>query len=251
MKLLSQEEKQVNLLIDSGSSDALWLFENKEAKISVPKSSFYDFLGRGLSGSIYGERARAQKLQLGRYELPNAKVAFPDSLAIKQIPNTEERNGSLGSEILKRFNLIINYQAGAVTLQKNSYFTDPFRYNMSGLELQHNGMRYVEGSSTTANGTVKDTNEFPGIVQVLLSNDFKLTLFPAFEIAEIRPNSPAAIAGLKVGDVILSINGKQVHRYSLQEVVAALNEKPGKKIKLQVDRKGRKLLFYFELKKVL
>ena len=251
VKLLNEAEKEVNLLIDSGSSDALWLFENKQAGISVPKPSFYDFLGRGLSGSIYGERARAQRFRLGPFELPNAKVAFPDSLAIKQIPNPDKRNGSLGSEILKRFHLIINYQAGAITLRKNSNFAEPFRYNMSGIELQHNGMRYVEGSSTTASGSVKDTNGYPGVFQVLLSNDFKLTLFPSFEIAEIRPKSPADLAGLKVGDVVLAVNGKQVHRYSLQEVVALLNEKPEKKIRLQVDRKGRKLLFYFELKKVL
>jgi S1-C subfamily serine protease len=122
---------------------------------------------------------------------------------------------------------------------------------MSGLELQHNGMRYVQGSSTTATGFVKHNNDPSGRMQILLSKDFKLTLYPSFEIAEIRPDSPAFNAGLQLGDVVLAVNGKQAHRFSLQEVVAMLNDKPGKKIKLFIDRKGKKLLFYFELMKVL
>ncbi|WP_340202890.1 PDZ domain-containing protein [Ascidiimonas sp. W6] len=244
-------EKEVNLLIDSGSSDALWLFPNQELGIHIPEKSFYDFLGRGLSGSIYGKRSRVRELRLGRFTLPNAKVAFPDSLALKHIKNLNRRNGSVGSEILRRFHVIINYQDGKITLSKNGNFKDAFKYNMSGIELQHNGMRYVQGSSTSANGFVKNDNDPTGTVQVLLSQDFKLTLFPSFEIAEIRPNSPSAIAGLKIGDVVLSVNGKQAHRYSLQEIVEMLNEKPEKNIKLQVDRNGKKLMFYFKLKKVL
>lgn len=245
------EEMEVNLLIDSGSSDALWLFQNDEAGVSIPEKSFYDFLGRGLSGSIYGQRSRVKSLWLGEFQLPEAKVSFPDSVAIKHIQNLNKRNGSIGSEILKRFHVILDYQEGKLSLRKNRNFNNPFKYNMSGVELQHNGMRYVQGSSTSINGFVKNSNDPTGKVQVLLSQDFKLTLFPSFEIAEIRPGSPAEKAGLKTGDVVLGVNGKQAHRFSLQEVVEMLNEKPGKNIKLQVDRKGIKLLFYFELRKVL
>jgi hypothetical protein len=245
------DEKEVNLLIDSGSSDALWLFTSEEAGIEVPENSFYDFLGRGLSGSIYGQRARVRSLGIGKFNLSEAKAAFPESNAIQHIKNLTTRNGSLGSEILKRFRLILNYQAGSITLRKNGNFKEPFKYNMSGLELQHNGMRYVQGSSTTATGFVKHNNDPSGRMQILLSKDFKLTLYPSFEIAEIRPDSPAFNAGLQLGDVVLAVNGKQAHRFSLQEVVAMLNDKPGKKIKLFIDRKGKKLLFYFELIKVL
>ena len=44
----------VKLLIDSGGSDALWLFEDKERKIEPTENNYFeDFLGSGLSGSIY------------------------------------------------------------------------------------------------------------------------------------------------------------------------------------------------------
>ena len=48
-------QDRVTLLIDSGSSDALWLFDEANY-ISEPASNYFiDFLGQGLSGSIYGK----------------------------------------------------------------------------------------------------------------------------------------------------------------------------------------------------
>ena len=37
----------VKLLVDSGSSEALWLFENEGKNLKIPNKSFEDFLGRG------------------------------------------------------------------------------------------------------------------------------------------------------------------------------------------------------------
>ena len=98
---------------------------------------------------------------------------------------------------------------------------------------------------------VRNTNDPSGNVEILLTERYKIALHPAFEIAEIRKESPAALAGLQKGDIIISVNGKQAHQYSLQEVSEMLNEKPNKKIKLVVDRSTKILRFSFTLKKVL
>ncbi len=240
----------VKLLIDSGSSEALWLFENEEKNLKIPNKSFEDFLGRGLSGSIYGDRARVDNLHIGNFVLKDAKVAFPDAISIQHV-NMSSRNGSLGAEVLKRFNVVFDYPNRKITLRKNGNFKLPFKYNMSGIELQHNGIRFVKELASTINGVVQNTNDPSGNVEILLTERYKITLQPAFEIAEIRKESPAALAGLQKGDIILSVNGKQTHRYSLQEVSEMLNEKPDKKIKLMVDRSAKILRFAFTLKKVL
>ena len=146
----------VKLLIDSGSSDALWLFEDRKENILLPSKYFDDFLGRGLSGSIYGRRSRVEKLQIGSFSLKNAKVAFPDSSSVKYIKNIKERNGSLGSEVLKRFNVIFDYKNRRLTLKKNRHFKAPFKYNMSGIELQHNGIRYVKELESNIQGLLRD-----------------------------------------------------------------------------------------------
>ncbi|NER12368.1 PDZ domain-containing protein [Leptobacterium flavescens] len=248
----NSEEIDVKLLIDTGSSDALWLFKDEEKGIKIPTRKFEDFLGRGLSGSIFGERSRVDNFRVGSFGLKDAKVSFPDSLSIQFVRNMNNRNGSVGAEILKRFHMVLDYSSNKVTLRKNSNFKDPFKYNMSGIEVQHNGIRLVRELASNINGVVaRNESDATGTVKVVLTEQFKFSLHPSFEIAELRENSPAALAGLKIGDVLLSINGKQTHRYSLQEVNELLNERVGKKIRLTIDRKGVELRFFFELKRVL
>ena len=57
----------VKLLIDTGGSDAIWLFENTKEVIKTPKRSFRDILGEGFSGTIYGNRSRVKELSLVSY----------------------------------------------------------------------------------------------------------------------------------------------------------------------------------------
>ena len=73
---------------------------------------------------------------------------------------------------------------------------------------------------------------------------YKISLHPAFEVAEIREESPAALAGIQKGDIIIAVNGKLTHRHSLQEVAEMLNEAEGKGIRLLVDRNGTSLRFF-------
>jgi len=79
---ISNKITPVKLLIDSGGSDAMWLFENSSPNILAPKKFFVDFLGEGLSGAIYGKRSFIKGLVLGKFELKRPTVSFPDSLSI-------------------------------------------------------------------------------------------------------------------------------------------------------------------------
>lgn len=240
----------VKLLVDTGSSDALWLFHEPAKGLEIPEKNYEDHLGKGLSGDIFGKRTKIKGVKIGGFELKEAKVAFPYRESFAALENWGDRNGSVGGEILKRFNIIFDYSRGLLTLKKNGNFKEPFQYNLAGVELQHNGLRYIAESIAGPGGIVKDDDSSFGNVQILLENKTRLSLVPEIIVSGIRAGSPAAEAGLQEGDVILAVNGKRVHRYKLQEILKMMNEKEGKRVRVLIERYNKDLMFSFVLKKV-
>ena len=132
------------LLIDLGNSDAIWLFENKEKAIKKKKKNFVDYLGKGFSGDVEGKRAQIAKFAFSKFEFKHPVVAFPDSSSIKNVKMVKDRAGSVGAEILRRFNIVFDYENEQLFIKKNSNFDSPFNYNKSGIEIQHYGLQWVQ-----------------------------------------------------------------------------------------------------------
>lgn len=236
----------VKMLIDTGSSDAIWLHENET--IGIPEKNYEDFLGRGLGGDIFGKRTKVANLKIGDFVLEDAKAAFPDKNTYGAISNLGNRNGSIGGEVLKRFNIIFDYSRNEITLRKNRNFKTPFHYNLSGIALQHNGVRYVVERITDNRKVVIENNDNFGDVQILMENTTRLSLVPEIVVSGIRAGSPAADAGLKEGDVILAVNGKRIHKYKLQQVLQMLNKNQRKRIRVLIERYNSDMLLTFELR---
>ena len=235
----------VRLLVDTGSSDAIWLFEDED--IGIPDQHYEDFLGKGLSGDIFGRRTKVNSIELGSFALRNAKAAFPNAAAFGAISDLGNRNGSVGGEVLKRFNIVFDYPNEKITLRKNSLYKSPFHYNYSGITLQHDGVRYVSERITDGRGVVKNDEDTFGSVQILFANQTRLSLVPEIVVSGIRAGSPAESAGLREGDVVLAVNGKGVHEYKIQEIMQMLNKKEGKRVRVLIERYNRDLLFSFVL----
>ncbi len=239
----------VKLLIDSGASDALWLFEKSSESIKIPDKYFIDYLGKGLSGNIYGKRSKIDKIIIGDYVFTDANVAYPDSSSIGLVYKHKERNGTLGSGLLRRFRLIFDYPAKKITFKKkSSYFGAPFLYNLSGIELSYSGEMLVREKQSKIYGS---GNKQDGSTAIEIVYNYVYAFKQSFQISVIRKNSPAYKAGLLLGDVILQINGKPAYNYKMQEILYMLSDKEGKQIKLLVDRNGEVLSYSFRLEKML
>ncbi len=243
------------LLVDSGSSDALWLFEDNDWLTQKPKNYFEDFLGLGLSGGIYGKRSRLDEVQLGHFKMKKVNVAFPDAEAINFAKANKERDGSLGGSFLKRFTEFFDYKNKKAWFKKNRDFNDSFYYNMSGLTIEHDGMDVVRELKQSSNFSRRSrSNEIANSdsgVSVSNYNYYSIKLVPKFVVAEIRENSAAQMAGIVVGDEIISINGKSAHNYTLNQLIEIFTTEEGKRITLDVLRNNIAFKIRFYLKRVL
>ena len=241
----------VNLLVDTGASDALWLFKDKKKGIHLPEKNFRDFIGRGIAGDIFGSRSRLEKIKLGKFELENTKVAFPDSTNIALAFTQKNREGSLGSELLKRFNVVLNPYTQKLFLKKNRLYKKPFEYNMSGIQIQHDGTRLVQTLDPSLFFQKKNKDGVESNQVFSVTGIYKTELIPVYRIINVRENSPAHHAGIKKDDILLSVNDNNLHDEEIGEILEMLSKKDGKKMRITVDREGQTLKFDFKLKRLL
>lgn len=241
-------EHKVKLLIDSGGGDSLWLFPDSDPNIYVPEKNFDDYLGRGLSGDIYGKRAKLKEIRIGSFLIFDANVSYPDSTSMVTMYLNRDRNGSLGAGILKRFHVIMDYPNSRITLKKNSkFYNEPFLYNKSGIEIVYGGEMLVKEKRSRI-GEI-DGEKSVSILDIVYS--YGLTYKPSFKISVVRWGSPAHLAGLRAGDIILEINGKAAYMMKMEEVIHVFSQKAEKRIRMLVDRNGQHLNYEFTLKSLL
>lgn len=240
----------IKVLIDSGGSDAAWLFEHTKKNIVTPKRYFRDILGEGLSGTIYGNRSRIPKLKLGKFNIESPTVSFLDSISTSVARKIKGRNGSLGGNILKRFRIWLDYKNGKAVFKKAKSLKGGFNYNMSGLDVVHNGKRLVkikEQSKAVGGYNTQSATAAENSITVLTRYRFKFR--PSYVINAVIEGSPADLAGLKAGDVILSLNRKPAHTLKLSNINNLFQDSDNKRITISIEREGKKLNFKFRLKK--
>ena len=243
---------RMDLLIDSGSGDALWIFEDPDLSIRIPEANFEDFLGFGMGGSVYGKRARLNSLKLGKFQLNGITASFPDTLYFEGIATYKSRNGSLGSQVLKRFYSTFDYKNKRLRLKPNRKYSEPFEYDMSGIVLAHKGYTIVKDFENNNSPVFsKSEDAFKGVVVYKSYSKVKFKLEPQYIVAEVRPNSPAALAGLEVGDLVETINKRPAYNYELYQINNMFSSSEGKTVRLKIKRNAVTLEIRFKLKRVL
>ena len=175
--------QNIKMLIDTGAELNAWFQTLTNKAVQIPEKSIRGFIGQGLNGDIVGIYARVQQICIGSYCLKNPVVTFPDSATISGIVTNSDRDGTIGSQILSRFNYFIDTKNKFIYFKPNGTFTNLFKYNIAGIEIS----------------------------QII-------PFVPQTEVIKVWENSPAAQAGIQVGDQIMEINGTKTYQLTISEI---------------------------------
>jgi hypothetical protein len=203
-------------MLDTGASHTMLLDVRSSKKITVPDPSISSTLGRGLAGNIFGKVARVDKMWVDNYVFEKVIAIFPDSTNYEVSLEKNFRNGTFGGGMMSRYNIIFDYVHSKLYVKKGHGYRRPFEFNLSGLIVRAKGV-YLRD----------------------------------YEIDNVRKNSAAEAAGLKVGDEIIEINGDRVSKINLDQVVGRINNKANKRVKLLIKRDGQYINIHFKLTRLI
>jgi len=152
----------------------------KDSSLLDKKRKMYMKEAEGLGGKIDMQMTVIKEVKLGPYRFRNVPIyVFEDTYNITSYPFL---GGLIGNDILRRFNVILNYDRRDIYLIPNSHFGENFDYSYSGMEL------YFE------NG------------QII--------------IGDVAKGGPAEAVGLKEGDLVVAVNKN--FNQNLQQYKAAI-----------------------------
>jgi hypothetical protein len=208
--------RTVRMLIDTGAELTAWFRSYGNDPVPVPARKIRGYIGRGLSGDIEGSLGKLGKIWISNFQLTNPVVAFPDSASISGTSVNAQRDGTVGSQLLSRFDLIFDQEAGKLYVKPNYLYKKPFPYNMAGIEVVQDN----------------DTYQLP-------------------EVLNVWENSPGQEAGVKAGDFILEINGINGFKTSINEIKNIFETRSKSTVQLILLRDGRTIHVKLKLKNLL
>jgi hypothetical protein len=184
------------LVLDLGAGHPISL-ENVIKKHGLPEKFIAANLGVGLTGPINGFISRVKEIEIGRYKIKNVITSFPEE-RINADPS-EQRDGNLGIQVLKRFSLVIDYPDSCIYLKAGPNLNAPFEHDMSGLEYYSTGDAYN---------------------RVIISR--------------VEPGSAADEIGLEKDDEIIAINFKRVSSMTLEQIDALFKSQDQRSLLLEI-----------------
>ena len=196
-----EDHVKAKLLLDTGASLALMLYTNTHPDLTIPNKVLKTEIGVGLGGYIEGLVGRVEAFEIADLKLQNVVTNYQELLTRIDSVNLNNRNGLLGNQVLKRFDVIIDYVDNRLYLNPNKAYKKKFNHDKSGLILA------AGGDNLNQYTTLKVINR-----------------------------TPAQRAGILKGDQILSINGWPTSLLSLEGINNKLKSRVGKTIRLKILR---------------
>lgn len=209
------EGRRMHLMVDSGASHAV-LLDNPEDDSLIPQQNITSVIGRGLGGNIKGYLGRMTSIKMGKFEFEEPIASFPVSGDYGEAIKRGSRNGTIGGELLSRFNVAFDYFEGYLYLRKSKLYHKGFEHDMSGMNIAVYGEQLDE-----------------------------------LKVNHVRDDSPAYRAGIRSGDQIESINGYSLESLKFSDFSSLLRNKPGKKIVVKYIRGGEIQKTSFKLERYI
>jgi len=140
----------------------------------------------GMGGRLQMQLTVIKSLQVGHYKFRNVPTyIFTDDYNVTSYPYV---GGLLGNDLLRRFNLIVNYPQREIHLMPNTHFLEPFDYAYTGMATY-----YLDGNIV---------------------------------VEDIVPGSPADKAGLKVNDILIGVGNNFTNNImQYKTILQSANEK--------------------------
>lgn len=154
----------------------------------------------GVGGDTKYVEARISRLKLGRHIITRPVASLSQDA---EGLGAGDDAGTIGSDLLRRFTVVLDYRSRRMLLKSNAHFKEPYKVDMSGLEL------------------------------VTRPDDFKV-----IQIKFVRAGFPAAETGLCADDIIVSIDGRSSSEFDLDRLVRMF-KRAGKEYVLTVRRGDR------------
>lgn len=213
-QLQDSQKIPVKLIIDTGAGHALSLEQESNAAIKVPSPSITAQLGKGLSGTINGQLGRIKSFSLHHFNLSNVLTSFPNYQDVGAKVFLVPRNGNIGNELLKRFDIVFNYRQQTMYIKPNRSFRDPFEHDMCGLDVIASGKDYQ-----------------------------------CYIVNFVEPDSPAEEAGIMPGDELVSVNMTAASAMTITKLDRLFHLKPGYNILLGIKRGDQRIYTVITLKR--
>ena len=168
VNIKDEKELTPRFYFDTGACMCLLLSSDfvSDSIFINPKRKFYTTQAEGLGGKAPMRQGVIKQVKIGPYKFKKVPTyIFDDEYNVTSYPYL---GGLIGNDLLRRFNLILNYGRRDLYLIPNSHFKDAFDYSYTGL-----GIYMIDGEIV---------------------------------VVDVMPNSPSEAAGLKTGDVIMAVS---------------------------------------------
>ena len=209
--------ENVNLLLDTGANIPFLLRKDSSEIAGQMDQLLPGNIASGIGGDLVGYVGRSHALGIEEFEFSGVVTNYQIVKPREDQPNLLlNRNGILGNPILDRFDLILDYVDEKLYLKPNKNYKTKFKYDRSGLQL-------IAGGSQLS----------------------------SFSVYNVLPNSPAARAGLKQGDEILSVNGLTTKLMTMAGISIRLQANVGRKMNMKILRNGSVIKKSFRLEDLL
>lgn len=195
------EDVRGRFILDTGSGSSIDCSEPFIKRTGLKKGRrLIESELHGVGGPVRILVGRAKHVSIGPYLMGDAVVGFAEN-ARAGVLSSEEYDGIIGNEVLRRFDLIFDYEGNRVAFRKNSSFEDEFRTGKSGLKLE-------------------------------LSEDGRII------VAGNVPGSPADEAQIEPGSQLLEIAGRRARDLGLGGIREIMRGPEGTEVTLEVSHGG-------------